>query len=61
MGRVPIMDLASEIRWISSMKSGRFHEFGGFHPLNQADFMADLEKCKLENVKFYNAYNFFSM
>ena len=21
--------------------------------------MADLEKCKLENVKFYNAYNFF--
>ena len=23
--------------------------------------MADLEKCKLENVKFYNAYNFFSM
>ena len=21
--------------------------------------MADLEKCKLENVNFYNAYNFF--
>ena len=21
--------------------------------------MADLEKCKLKNVNFYNAYNFF--
>ena len=44
------------------MKSGKFHEIwqiswwnladfmmksGGFHPWNQADFMADLEKCKL--------------
>ena len=47
-----------EIQWMSwnpvdFMKSGRFH------PWNQADFMADLEKCKLENVNFYNAYNFF--
>ena len=42
-------------RWISSMKSG------GFHPWNQADFMADLEKCKLENVKFITLITFFSM
>ena len=33
-----IWQISCEIQWISCMKS--------------ADFMPDLEKCKLENVKF---------
>ena len=47
-----------EIQWISwnplanfTLKSGGFHEIWQIS-WNPADFMADLEKCKLENVKF---------
>ena len=55
-----------EIRWISYANcliciwnlADFMVKSGGFHPWNQADFVADLIKCKLENVKFYNAYNF---
>ena len=53
-------DEIQQISWwnlADFMKSGGFHDFSW----NQADFMADLEKCKVENVKFYNAYNFYSM
>ena len=43
-----------EIRWISQMKSGRFHHeiFQMSWQWNLPDFMADLGKWKLENVKF---------
>ena len=34
------------------MKAGEFHESSRFHHGNLVDFMADLEKCKLENVKY---------
>ena len=50
-----------EIWWISWNLANFIMKSGRFHPWNLADFMADLEKCKLENVKFYNAYNFSSM
>ena len=43
-------DGIQQISW--SWNLADFMKSGGFHPWNLADFMSDLEKCKLENVKF---------
>ena len=38
--------------WQISVKSSGFHEIWQISCMNPVNFMADLEKCKLEHVKF---------
>ena len=49
--------------WISWMKKIQHsvidHEIQWISSWNPVDFMAYLEKCKLENLNIYNTYNFF--